>query len=60
MDKVRKTKMETKPAVLFMGMDKSIHDILVHARSLTFDQTPDYSLLRKGVRAGLEKLGATY
>lgn len=58
MDKVRKIKMETKPAVLCMGIDKSILDMLVHARSLAFEQQPDYHMMRKSVRAGLERLGA--
>lgn len=60
MDKVRKAKLEVKPGVLCSGMEKCFLDMLVHARSVAFDQAPDYHLLRKGIRAGLQKLGASY
>lgn len=58
MQKVRKVKMELKPVTLCQGLDKSIQDMLMHGRSLSFDQTPDYHILRKSIRAGLERLRA--
>lgn len=60
MDKVRKTKMEIKPVILSQGLDKSFTDILLHARSMSYDQTPDYQALKKSLRAGLERLKARY
>lgn len=56
MENVRKTKMETKPSALCQGLDSSFCDLLVHARSLNFNQTPDYSKLRASFRAGLRRL----
>ena len=58
MENVRKTKMETKPSALCQGLDSSFCDLLVHARSLNFNQTPDYSRLRASFRAGLRRLNA--
>lgn len=46
MEAVRKVKMETKPSVLCQGLDPAFYDMLMHARSLNFDQKPDYAKLQ--------------
>ena len=56
MEAVRKTKLETKPTMLCQGLDSAFCDLLVHARTLNFTQTPDYSKLRASFRAGLRRL----
>lgn len=56
MNSVRKTKMEIKPNVLCKDMDPAIYQMLSHSRSISFNQQPDYKLLRSHLVEGLARL----
>jgi len=56
---VRNIKTHVSPGKLCAGLDKAVFDLLHHARSLRFDQQPDYEGLRNSFNDGLKRINSS-